>query len=79
MNHDMLTYVNSENLTTLSAFILLIIIMYYIFTSFILTIIYELVLFAVLIVIIYFLIKYHTQRILDTINKMNIGELINRK
>ena len=49
------------------------------FTSFILTIIYELVLFAVLIVIIYFLIKYHTQRILDTINKMNIGELINRK
>ncbi len=75
----MLTYVNSENLTTLSAFILLIIIMYYIFTSFILTIIYELVLFAVLIVIIYFLIKYHTQRILDTINKMNIGELINRK
>mgnify|MGYP003338346676 CR=1 FL=1 len=75
----MLTYVNSENLTTLSAFILLIIIMYYIFTSFILTIIYELVLFAVLIVIIYFLIKYHTQRILETINKMNIGELINRK
>ena len=75
----MLTYVNSENLTTLSAFILLIIIMYYIFTSFILTIIYELVLFAVLIVIIYFLIKYHTQRIFDTINKMNIGELINRK
>ena len=75
----MLTYVNSENLTTLSAFILLIIIMYYIFTSFILTLIYELVLLAVLIVIIYFLIKYHTQRILDTINKMNIGELINRK